>query len=160
MFNINKNRMVKNMKGFSVLRMMVWGIILGGGVLYVAAVLPIYNNYGKAQTTFDGIVKHSSDLSAQEIRQQLPDLLKIQYLQPEDLPQAFYNNLKITTDGNGSVKISSAYHVTAWFLGKPDQFHAAPNEAVTVANKWEHIRRQFKQEFDMKPHAESSHETP
>jgi len=151
---------MNNIKGFSILGMMIWGIILGGAGLYAAAVWPIYSTYWKTQDTFDGIVKNLSELSEQSIRERLPELLRTQYLNPNELPDEFYDHLEITSDGNGYVKITSEYHVTAWFLGKPEQTEDTANDAKTVQSKWDHIRRQWKEEFEMKPYAESAHEAP
>jgi len=152
--------MMNRMKGFSILAMMIWGLILSGAGLYAAAVWPIYNTYWKTQDTFDGVVKNLSELSEQSIRERLPQLLRTQYLNPNELPEEFYKHLEIVSDGNGYVKISSEYHITAWFLGEPEQAASESNEGVTVQSKWRHIQSQLKEEFDMKPYAESAHEAP
>jgi len=154
------HKMRKNMKGFSIFTMLIWGIILGGGGLYATAIWPIYSTYWKTQDTFDGIVRNLSELSEQTIRDRLPELLRTQYLNAKSLPDDFYKHLEVISDGNGYVKIKSEYHVTAWFLGQPDQTVDESGGDVTVGSKWDQIRRQWKEEFEMKPYAESAHEAP
>jgi len=154
--------MTKKMKGFSIFKMMIWGMILGGGGLYATAVWPIYSSYWKTQDTFDGIVKNLSKLSEQSIRERLPDLLRTQYLSPESLPKEFYEHLEVTSDGEGYVKISSSYHITAWFLGQPNvgDSDSESDEGVAIQSKWDNFRKQWKEDFEMKPYAESAHEAP
>jgi len=147
-------------KGFSIIKMMLWGMILGGAGLYAAAVWPIYNTYWKLQDTFEGAVKNLSTLSEQSIRERLPRLMRTQYLNPENLPKEFYEHLEVTTDGEGYMKISSSYHITAWFLGKPDAVENESNTGVNVKSKWNHLRSQWKEDFEFKPYAESAHEAP
>ncbi|MDQ6974236.1 MAG: hypothetical protein Q9M10_05080, partial [Mariprofundaceae bacterium] len=109
---------------------------------------------------FDGVVKNLSTLSEQSIRERLPKLMWTQYLNPESLPKAFYEHLEVTSDGEGYLKISSSYHVTAWFLGKPDMDESEAAEGAAIKSKWDHFRRQWKEEFEFKPYAESAHEAP
>ncbi|MDQ6952283.1 MAG: hypothetical protein Q9M15_02010 [Mariprofundaceae bacterium] len=152
--------MTKQMEGFSILSMLIWGMILGGSGLYATAVWPIYSAYWKTQDTFDGVVKNLSKLSEQSIRERLPQLLRTQYLNPESLPKEFYEHLEVTSDGEGYVKISSSYHITAWFFGQPDINDPKSGEGIEIKSKWDDFRRQWKEDFEMKPYAESAHEAP
>ncbi len=146
---------MKKQQGFSVISVTFWLMVLVSGGLYTAAVLPIYNTYWKIQDTFDGLAQHLNTLSESEIMRRLPDLLHTQYLNPNQLPEGFYDHLEITSSGEGYLKISSSYHVTAWFLGKPDD--APEEQGVTVQGKWNSFQKELKEEFDFKPYAESTH---
>lgn len=147
-------------KGFSMIRMMVWCMILGGSGLYITTLWPIYNTYWKVQDTFDGVAKNLSSLSEQSIRERLPQLLRTQYLNPQNIPQEFYDHLDIESDGEAYIKISSSYHVTGWFLGKPDLDQSEEGKGGTVEKQWNHLRRQWKEEFEFKPYAASAYEAP
>jgi len=145
-------------KGFSMIRMMIWGIILGGSVLYVSTMWPIYSTYWKVEDAFEGAIKHLSTLSPPALRARLPDLLNTQYIRADSLPKEFYDHLEIKSDGKGSMKISSSYHITAWFLGEPDSNQSEIETKGKIGKKWNHLRGQWKKELEFKPHAESSNE--
>ncbi len=147
---------MKQQQGFSIIVLTFWLMLLASGGLYAAAVWPIYNTYWKIQDAFEGIAKNLNTSSETEIMRRLPDLLHTQYLNANKMPDDFYKHLKITSNGEGYLKISSSYHVTAWFLGKPD--NEPEQKGTTVQGKWRSIQLQMKQEFDMKPYAESTHE--
>ncbi|MDQ6990853.1 MAG: hypothetical protein Q9M11_03885 [Mariprofundaceae bacterium] len=152
--------MKQHEKGFSIIKMMIWGMIIGALGLYVTAVLPIYNTYWKIQGAFDGAIKNLSTLSEQGLRNRLPELLKTQYLNLESLPEEFRENLEVISNSEGYMKISSSYHITAWFLGQPDAINAESSKGVNLTTKWNHLRSQWKKEFEFKPYAESAHEVP
>ena len=146
---------MRKQQGFSIISMAFWLMLLASGGLYAAAVWPIYSTYWKIQDTFEGIAQHLSTLSEAEIMRRLPDLLRTQYLNPNHLPVGFYEHLEVIADGEGYLKISSSYHVTAWFLGEPDD--APKAKGVSVQGKWKELQQEFKEEFDFKPYAESAH---
>jgi len=146
---------MKQQRGFSVISITFWLMLLASGGLYAAAVWPIYSTYWKIQDTFEGIAKNLNTLSESEIMRRLPDLLHTQYLNPNHLPTGFYDHLEVISNGEGYLKISSSYHVTAWFLGEPDD--ATEEQGVTVQGKWKTFQKELKEEFDFKPYAESAH---
>ncbi len=92
---------------------------LGAGIWAAYNIIPVYKTEWEVQDVFDTIVKNLSKQSATVIRAKLPDLLHAEYIDRNDLPIEFYDHLQIKTDGH-TVKISSAYHVTLWLLGPPE----------------------------------------
>jgi len=141
------------MRGFSVFGMMFWGVMLGVVGLYASAMWPVYSAYWKVQDTFDGIARHLSEASKQDIRERLPKLLWTQYLNPESLPAEFYDHLEIEADADGHVRIESSYHVTVWFLGEVKQMQS--DDHTSDLHGLDQLRDLFKHEVDFRPYAES-----
>jgi len=145
---------MKYEQGFSMIKMMFWGAILGAAVVYAYMVMPVYNAYWKVQDTFEGVSHSMADASEEAIRTRLPDLFKVKYLAPGDLPQTFYDNLQIKADG-GRVEISSSYHVTVWFLGPVEGVDPESEYEASDLKGMDKLRQKLRQDFDFEPYAET-----
>jgi len=145
---------MKYEQGFSVMKMMFWGALLAAGVIYGYMVIPVYNAYWKVQDTFEGVSRSMADKTEAQIRARLPDLFHIKYLAPGEVPQEFYDNLEIKTDG-GRVEISSFYHVTVWFMGPVEGVDPASDYEDKDLKGMDKLRARLRQDFDFEPYAET-----
>ncbi|MCK5307868.1 MAG: DUF4845 domain-containing protein, partial [Zetaproteobacteria bacterium] len=107
---------MKNEQGFSMIKLLFLGAVIGFGVMAGYKIIPVYNAQWKIQDAFEALTRNMADKDETRIRRRLPDLLKMKYLAHGDVPQEFYDNIVISADG-GQVEISSEYHVTLWLLG-------------------------------------------
>jgi len=140
-------------RGFSTLGMLFWLAILAVAAIYGFKVLPVLNTSWKVQDMFEAVSQKMTDVSEDEIRNRLPELLRIKYISDGDLPQEFFNTLHIVSAG-GKVDISSSYHVRVWLLGEPE---AEPDENgeydAEKLRGMDRVRFRLKQDFDFEPHA-------
>lgn len=146
--------MRRDEQGFSTIKLM-----LGLAIIFCAAwvaleVVPVYNANWKIQDTFDGVVRNMSDADEAAIRKRLPDLYKIKYLAPGDVPQAYYDNLQINADGNG-VSISSNYHVTIWLMGPVQEVDPESDYSESDLKGMDKIRHKLRIDLDFEPYAET-----
>ncbi|MDQ6955138.1 MAG: DUF4845 domain-containing protein [Mariprofundaceae bacterium] len=144
---------MKGEQGFSMIKLMLWGAIIAGCVVAAYTIFPVYNAYWKIQDTFEGVAKSMSSKTEKDIRERLPELFKIKYLNTEDIPQAFHDNLIIRASGS-AVKISSSYHVTVWLMGPvkdvdPDDYEESDLKGM------DKVRHKLRRDFDFEPHAET-----
>jgi len=145
---------MKNEQGFSMFKMMFWGAIIGAGVVYAYMIIPVYNAYWKVQDTFEGVSRSMAGSSEGEIRARLPDLFHVKYLAAGEVPNEFYDNLTIKSDG-GHVEISSSYHVTVWLLGPVEGVDPNSNYEEKDLKGMDKLRAKLRQDFDFKPYAET-----
>jgi len=137
--------------GFSMIKLMFILAILGGGAWVGYNIFPVFNAKWKVQDTFKGITQNMAENTETEIRNRLPDLFRVKYLNHDDLPQEFYDNLSITATGS-SVTISSSYHVTLWLLGPLQS--ANPNEYNEVDLKgMDKLRAKARVDYDFEVRA-------
>lgn len=137
--------------GFSLIKMLLVLAILAGGAWAGYLVLPVYNTYWKVQDAFGSVARNLTNLSESEIRGRLPDVLHVDYIEPSDLPQAFYDHLNIKADG-GRVEIASSYHVSVWLLGKPE---SAGQDENRIASTMDGLRAKGRLDFYFHPYAKT-----
>ncbi len=145
---------MRNEQGFSMIKMMFWGLIIGVGVVYAYMIIPVYNAYWKVQDTFEGVVHSMSDSSESAIRRRLPNLFHLKYLAPGEVPQEFYDNLEIKID-SGRVEISSFYHVTVWLLGPVEGVDPNSDYEEKDLKGMDKLRAKLRQDFDFEPYAKT-----
>lgn len=141
-------------RGFSVFKLLLFLAVLAAGVIAGYKVIPVYNTYWNVQDAFDSLSRNMSDESVSAIRDRLPELLSVKYIKYDDLPPAFYDNLKIKADGN-RVEISSHYHVTVWFLGPPESVDPDSDYKLSDVKGMDKLRLKARMDFDFEPHAET-----
>ncbi|RMH60387.1 MAG: DUF4845 domain-containing protein [Zetaproteobacteria bacterium] len=103
-------------RGFSKSKFLLIASAILIPLWYAWLLVPVYMTKWKAQQVFESVASTMANASEEEIRRRLPQLLDAQYIDPDDLPQAFYSNLEIQADGT-RVSISTIYDVTIWPLG-------------------------------------------
>jgi len=145
---------MSNERGFSLIKFMLLLAVLAGGTWYGYNIIPVYNAEWKIQDAFDAISREMTDDSEQEIRQRLPDLFHIKYLAHDDVPQEFYDNIRIDTSG-GQIKISSSYHVTVWLLGPVQSVDPDSDYDPSELKGMDRLRDKLRQDFDFEPYAET-----
>lgn len=141
-------------QGFSTIKLMLWLAVLACVVWVGYEVIPVYNANWKVQDAFDGVVRNMADANEADIRDRLPELYKIKYLEKSDVPQEFYDNLQIEADGN-RVKISSRYHVTVWLYGPVQDVDPASEYSEADLKGMDKIRHKLRLDFDFEPYAET-----
>ncbi|MDQ6976104.1 MAG: hypothetical protein Q9M22_06015 [Mariprofundaceae bacterium] len=118
MITTNKQR------GFSMFKMAILLIILAGILIGLFKVFPVYYIHYKVQHIFEATSKEMADDDELKIRARLPILFQTQAMKRTDVPQEFYDNLRINA-GYGRVELSSKYHVIVWLMGPVES--ADPN---------------------------------
>jgi len=142
--------------GFSVLKLLA-ALVLGGFlVLTGGQVVYAYYTNSKVQSCFDGLV-HSSMAHADEAtaRTRLKELFSTQYIDIDDLPDAYFHNLRIRATGT-MLEISSRYSETIWPFGKVqavDQDHTYDPDALSG---FDVLRDKTRIDLEFKPHAISA----
>jgi len=145
---------MKYQSGFSMIKILFWILVIGSAVVVGYKIIPVYNAYWKAQDTFEAISRNMADGSERDVRRRLPEVLKIKYVLPGDLPDEFYKNIVIKADGN-SVEISSKYHVTVWIIG-PVQSVSPDSDYQEIDLKgMDKLRHKLRYDFDFEPHAKT-----
>jgi hypothetical protein len=145
---------MRNQGGFSLIKLLFGLAVLAGVVWYGYNVIPVYNTYWSVKDAFKNIVDNRANDDATTIRNALPDILHVQYVNHDDLPPAFYNNLKIKADGN-RVDISSYYHVTVWLLGPVQGVDPDSNYNKKDLKGLDLLRDKARLDFNFEPHAAS-----
>ena len=145
---------MRNQGGFSLIKVMFGLAVLAGVVWYGYNVIPVYNTYWSVKDAFKNIVDNRANDDATTIRDALPDILHVQYVNHDDLPPSFYNNLKIKADGN-RVDISSYYHVTVWLLGPVQGVDPDSNYNKKNLKGLDLLRDKARLDFNFEPHAAS-----
>lgn len=141
-------------RGFSLIKFSFFLALLAGVVWYGWLLIPIYNANWKVQDAFDAISRNMSDADEAAIRRRLPELFKIKYIYPEDLPPEFYDNIKVEADGS-RVVISSYYHVTVWPLGPVEGVDPESEYDPAELKGLDKIRDKLRLDFDFEPYAET-----
>jgi len=141
-------------RGFSMIRVLFFLAILGGGVWYGWLLIPVYNANWKVQDVFESVARNMSDESQEAVAVRLPELLKIKYLYHDDVPQEFYDNITIKADGD-RVEVSSYYHVTIWPLGPVEGVDPNKEYNASDLKGMDKIRDKFRLDYDFEPYAET-----
>jgi len=141
-------------RGFSMIKLLFILALLGGGVWYGWLLIPIYNANWKVQDVFDSVARNMANESEENVARRLPELFKIKYLYHNDVPEEFYDNIRIKADG-GRLEVSSYYHVTIWPLGPVTGVD--PNEEYDAADLkgMDKIRDKFRLDYDFEPYAQT-----
>lgn len=103
--------------GFSMIKLLFWLAVacflaFSGASIFQAK----YTNW-KVQDSFDGLVDGPAQQNSLAARAKLDELIRLQYLDKDDLPAEFYNKLQIKVTGD-ILEVSSSYSVTVWPFGK------------------------------------------
>ncbi len=146
--------MIATQRGISTLKMLFLLLLLGGGATVGYKLFPVYYTHAKVQSTFETIARMMSEESELKIRARLPVLLRTQNIQPEELPQEFYDNLSIDA-GYGRVDISSSYHVVVWLLGPIRGADPNSDYDPLQLTGMDKIRNQARVDLDFEVHAET-----
>lgn len=145
---------MKNEYGFSMIKLLIFLAIVGGGVFTGFKMFPVYNNAWKVQDVFDSIARDQASKSESEIRKRLPELLDIKYIEKGDLPQEFFDNIEIKADGS-RVVIDSSYHVTLWLLGPVSEMDEFGEYDVADLKGMDIVKHKLRFDYDFEPHAET-----
>lgn len=144
--------MNRNERGFSMVKVLFWLIALFVLAWQGLEILQIHQANWKVQDAFDGIARNMSDASEADIRKKLPVLLKIQYVSADDLPEEFYENLRIEA-GGGHVEISSAYRMTLWPLGPVQDVDEDGSYDPGRLSGRDYFRDKVRLDFEFEPYA-------
>ncbi len=145
---------MKYQQGFSIFKMLILLMIIGSVTLVGYKIIPVYNAQWKIQDTFDGIVRNMAHGTEDQVRRRLPELFKIKYLAREDVPEEFYDNIAISTDGS-RVVIASEYSVTVWLLGPVEEVDPRKEYDEADLKGMDKIRHKARYDFYFEPYAET-----
>lgn len=141
--------------GFSVIKLLLWlstlGFILFNGFL----VLHAHYTNGQVQHCFEGLVHSDRAWEGEaEVRQKLDDLLSLQYLEKTDLPEEFYDELRIRVTAE-MVDVSSSYMVTIWPFGRVEHVDELGEYDPDALNGLDLLRDRTRIDLLFEPHASS-----
>jgi len=146
---LNKGDFTMKTQGFSIIGLMIILAVLAAIVDVGYQVIPIYNVKSSVQSVFDSMVTNQSDLTEVEVKNKLPEVLEVAYINVHsDLPPEFLDNLVIVSQDD-KLDLSTFYHEEVWLLGMP-----APYEDLNLAeedmdlNVWEQIQVKARLDFD------------
>jgi len=108
--------MKRHQSGFSTIKLLLGLAILAAVVSIGFQLVSFHKTSWSVQDVFDNISSKMVGTSEANIRQKLPTLFKIGYIDRDDVPQEFYDNLLIKVSSK-RVEISSSYTETIWPLG-------------------------------------------
>jgi hypothetical protein len=145
---------MKNEQGFSMIKLLFLGAVIGFGVMAGYKILPVYNAQWKIQDAFEATSRNMADKDEVRIRRRLPALFQMKYLAHGDVPQEFYDNIVITADG-GQVEISSEYHVTLWLLGPVEGVDPDLEYDESELKGMDKLRHKLRQDYDFEPYAKT-----
>lgn len=109
--------MKRYQSGSSTIKLLFLVAILVALVSIGFQLLSFYQTSWSVQDVFDNISRKMVGTSEAAIRKKLPALFKINYIDHDDVPEEFYDNLLIKVTSQ-SVEISSSYTETLWPLGQ------------------------------------------
>ena len=135
-----------------MVKALVWVVILGTVVLQGLRILNVHQVNWRVEDVFASIARNMATASEGEIRQKLPTLFKVQYIAPDDLPEEFYQNLVIKSEGNG-VEISSRYQATVWPLGRVENVDEDGTYAPDELSGMDILRDKTRLDFEFEPYA-------
>jgi len=145
---------MRHQEGFSVIKLLFFLAVLAAGTVAGYKIIPVYNTYWKVQDGLESVSRNLSNQSADNIRGRLPDIFHAKYIEFNDLPQEFYDNLQIEADG-GRVEISSSYHVTVWLLGPVESVNPDAEYAAKDLKGMDKLRDRARIDYDFEPYAET-----
>lgn len=151
---IASDKLTGHEDGFSTVRMLFWLAVIGAAGWLTVAVADVYYTAWKVQDVFDTVAQNMSGRSTEEIAERLPVLYDLQGLEAADLPQEYYDNLKISTVRHG-IRIFSKYHVTIWLLGTPEDAVFGQDRAEADLESLDKYQDMARLEFDFSPSAET-----
>jgi len=99
-------------------KLMFWVALIATFVVVGGKTIPVYYNNIKIQNVFEGLVEGLPNANDTDIHSRLRQLFIMQSIKTKNLPEAFYENLKIYRD-NGKLELSTNYHIVVWVLGRP-----------------------------------------
>ena len=99
-----------------MIKLLIWLSLLGFVVFNAAMVLQAFYTNWKVTACFESLVDHPA-ASTLEPRAQLDRLFSLQYIQHDDLPDEFYEQLQINSTGH-IMEVSSSYHLTIFPFGQ------------------------------------------
>jgi len=141
-------------RGFSLIKFLFILSLLGGGVWYGWLIIPVYNAHWKVQDVFDSLSRNMANDSEEAVRARLPELFRIKYLYKNDVPQEFYDNIKIKADG-GRVEVSSYYHIIIWPLGPVENVDPESDYDPKDLKGMDKIRDKLRLNYEFEPYAQT-----
>lgn len=113
---------MEHQRGFSLAGLLLVVALLALVVDYGYHIIPVYTVKGTIQNIFRSLATHHPDYTQEEVRRKLPEIMRVEYLDPEkDVPEEFFDNLVVVSE-DGKMDISTEYQVEVWPLGMPEPF--------------------------------------
>jgi len=143
---------VASQRGYSLIKVMVWLVILMAAAWQGVKFGQIYYVAWKVQSTFDSAVDHMAGERAASVREAMPRLLALNYIDSDDLPGDFSSGLEVIDTDHGW-RISADYVETIWLLGSIEQLDEQGDydpEQLTGMDVW---RERARIDLHFAPHA-------
>ena len=139
-----------------MLKLLVGLAVLGFIMFNAGLVGYAYYTNSKVQSSFDGLVNSKmAHASAADVKQRMYELFSVQYLDRDDLPQAFFENLNIHATGD-MLEISSSFDETIWPFGKVEAVDADGAYDAAALSGMDVLRAKTRIDLVFKPYAISA----
>jgi len=145
---------MRNEQGFSIIKLMLILSALGIVVWYGWLLIPVYNAKWKVQDAFDAVCRNMANADEGAVHRRLPELFRIKYIYHDDLPEEFYENIKVQASGS-RIEVSSYYHVTIWPLGPVEGVDPEEEYDASELKGMDKIRDKLRLDYDFEPYAET-----
>jgi len=147
-------------QGFSVVKLLFWLAVLGFFIFNGFLVFHAYYTNGQVQHCFEGLVHNRTAHTGKlEARDKLDELFSVQYLEKDDLPAEFYDQLQIKVSGD-MLEISSSYGVTVWPFGKVEHVDESGEYDPELLGGMDMLRDKTRIDLSFEPYAISSSDNP
>lgn len=133
-------------------KMLFWLALLGFVLLNGALIAQAYYNNSKVQNCFESLSQKMADADETAILAKMDALFRLQYIDKQDFPDAFYDELVINATGFG-VEISSLYDVTIWPIGQVEAVDEAGEYAVDDLEGLDVLKHKMRIDLSFNPYA-------
>ncbi|MDQ6981921.1 MAG: hypothetical protein Q9M08_02790 [Mariprofundus sp.] len=139
---------------------MFWLSVLGFLVFNSFLVAHAHYTNKQVQHCFEGLVHNkTAQLGELEARDKLDELFSVQYLEKDDLPVEFYDQLRIKVS-DGMIEVSSSYGVTIWPFGKVEHVDESGEYDPESLNDLDILRDKTRIDLSFEPYAITSSDSP
>ncbi len=129
-----------------------WVSVLAAIVLVGSKVIPVYYDNLKIQNIFEGVTQNLVNSSVDDVKKRVMELLKIQSVDTQALPQTFFENLEVSKR-DGKLHVSSSYHVRIWLLGAPQSINPDEEYDEKDVAFMDKLKLRARLDFDFAPAA-------
>lgn len=141
--------------GFSLFKMMFWLALVGFVLLNGALIAQAYYNNSKVQDIFESLSQKMPEADASAVQAKMDVLFRLQYIEKQDFPDTFYDELFINATGYG-LEISSLYDVTIWPIGQVEAVDAAGEYKTDDLAGLDVLKHRLRIDLTFEPYAVSA----
>ncbi len=132
--------------------MLFWLALVGFVLLNGALIAQAYYNNSKVQGCFESLAELMPEADESAILAKMDALFRLQYIDKQDFPDEFYDELMISATGYG-VEISSFYDVVIWPAGKVEAVNERDEYDVDDLEGMDVLKHKLRIDLTFNPYA-------